>query len=55
MTMREWNGGECPVSRDDDVEVKFRGSGAYRDHSQNIFRWKHIDDDKDIIAYRVWS
>ena len=50
----EWNGGECPVP--DGVEFKFK----FRDNRESQirdtasrFRWRHINNSDDIIAYRI--
>lgn len=46
----EWKGGECPVSDDIFVKVKFREMLS-DEGKANIFNWEHLDDEEDIIAY----
>lgn len=59
----EWKGGECPVGKRVQVNVKFRGDGpgdSAWDHPETAgsLRWDHrkangYAGDGDIIAYRV--
>ncbi len=51
----KWNGGKCPVSKDDKIEVIFRsGSSACCDtENPTTLRWKHLGYAGDIMAYRV--
>lgn len=49
----EWNGGECPVEPDLRVGVKLRDGKQWDDKTAEIFRWNHVDNSHDIIAYRV--
>lgn len=54
----EWNGGECPVEKGVDVEVRFRDETS-ESHKSEYFRWGHHsmtfygNSSRDIIAYRV--
>lgn len=51
----EWGGGDCPVSGDTVVEVKYRNPlpGHINNRQACYFPWSHEDDDGDIIAYRM--
>ena len=50
----EWGGGKCPVPIEFFVEVKIRdGRTDTSGVRANSFRWMHVGDDGDIIAYRV--
>lgn len=51
----DWQGGECPVSGDTVVEVKYRNPlpGHINNGQACYFSWSHEDDDGDIIAYRL--
>jgi hypothetical protein len=49
----EWHGGECPVAPGTLTEVKFRAGYIDCDNSPEFWRWSHINDHGDIIAYRV--
>ena len=54
----EWNGGECPVSGDPNVSVKFAsGEVSTKTRRASIWDWRHHDgaDWKNIIAYKVIS
>lgn len=49
----EWNGGECPVGKDEMIDIKY-GDDAYANYVRaGAFNWKHDDDCYPIIAYRV--
>lgn len=59
-----WSGGECPVSKDQVVELLFRESWAGDGNGRAIYisdpadyadltQWKHHGQGGDIIAYRV--
>lgn len=45
----EWGGGERPVAK---VEVKYR-NGQLRNENAGCLRWYHLQNDFDIIAYRI--
>ncbi|WP_313677115.1 hypothetical protein [Pantoea vagans] len=47
----EWGGGERPVAK---VEVKYR-NGQLRNENAGCLRWYHLQNDFDIIAYRIIS
>lgn len=49
----EWGGGECPVSVELTVCVRFRNGGENHDLSAGDWHWGHNNDIGDIIAYRV--
>ena len=49
----KWNGGECPVPRDQEVTVKLR-SGVVRGPGRAVsYLWAHHDDNSDIVKYRT--
>ena len=49
----KWNGGECPVPRDQEVMVKLR-SGVVRGPGRAVsYLWAHHDDNSDIVKYRT--
>lgn len=48
----EWTGGECPVEGHRRVEARLR-DGTIETADADLFFWDHIDDDSDIVAYRV--
>ena len=48
----EWKGGECPVGPDVDVDARFRSGGDGNDLAR-YYRWDHLGQDNDIVAYRV--
>ena len=49
----KWDGGECPVPRDQDVMVKLR-SGVVRGPGRAVsYLWAHHDDNSDIVKYRT--
>lgn len=47
-----WNGGECPVTYDTEIEAKLRGGDLENDVA-GWFDWSVSGDRGDIIAYRV--
>jgi hypothetical protein len=49
----EWHGGECPVSAETDVEVRFRKGGASVMAWAKAWDWAHTETGGGIIAYRV--
>lgn len=53
----EWSGVDCPVQEGALVDVRHRdGSEFYSTKAgASVFakNWKHLDDDTDIVAYRV--
>lgn len=57
----EWNGGEwgeCPISPETAIVVKFRGGASYLEEGTYKTRaaswvWSHDGGEGDIIAYRV--
>nr|WP_186806357.1 hypothetical protein [Pantoea agglomerans] len=54
----EWAGGECPISRETEVSVKFRdGETSAENHPAGSYRWYHSAQSysrgDDIIAYRI--
>ena len=48
----EWDGGECPVPHDQEVEVKFRYGGASEEIAADLY-WSHVGDNSDIVEYRT--
>lgn len=48
----QWGGGECPVGRDTQVDVKFSGAWGGIRRAGCLF-WSHDCGDSDIIAYRI--
>lgn len=48
----KWEGGECPVSKFDTVEVQFR-DGHTNVAMAYEFLWRHCGSLDDIIAYRL--
>ncbi len=49
-----WNGGECPVSGQLNIEIMFRdGDTAEPIIEDEPLEWDHEGEDSDIIAYRV--
>lgn len=52
----KWGGGECPVSSDTRVELKFRSGQVWIDDEVEtgcFWRWSHDGCPADIIAYRI--
>lgn len=50
----EWNGGKCPVQWNRIVEVKLRDVHAnWPRHRAGEWRWSHLGDGTDIVAYRL--
>lgn len=54
----EWKGGECPVSNETIVDVRFRDGERGARVAADAWRWEHYGEgreyaDGDIIAYRV--
>ena len=47
----EWNGGECPVDFDCEVEVVFRSGTKYSARRAGFYYWSHVNG--EIIAYKV--
>jgi hypothetical protein len=50
----DWYGGLCPVDDKIEVEVRFRNGEVYSGSAQD-WRWIHINEKGDIVAYRVLS
>ena len=49
----KWDGGECPVPRDQEVMVKLR-SGVVRGPGRAVsYLWAHHDDNSDIVKYHT--
>lgn len=49
-----WGGGECPVSINARVYVRFRDGEISEDAEiAGLLRWTHVSADWDIVAYRV--
>ena len=49
----KWNGGECPVPRDQEVMVKLR-SGVVRGPRRAVsFMWAHYYNGYDIVSYSI--
>lgn len=49
----EWGGGECPVARDQTVDVMFRYQETTATGRAGCWRWDRNGTDSDIIAYRL--
>lgn len=49
----EWAGGECPVNISDLVDIKLRCGDIGRGQNVTYWRWDHIQNAGDIIAYRL--
>lgn len=51
----EWNGGECPLPPETNVEVRFRNGKTSCTDDPFYWRWGHLSEASisDIIAYRV--
>lgn len=54
----EWKGGECPVTRDSVIDVRYRSGaeviGSFANSVQTKSSvWGHHGDDLDITAYRI--
>lgn len=49
----DWAGGECPVVANAFVDVKQRDNWVSENSNANGWRWKHVGDHTDIIAYRL--
>ncbi len=50
-----WNGGECPVSQRDYVQIQLR-DGYENEGKAGDFRWQYLDEDPDeadIVKYKV--
>ena len=47
-----WNGGECPVHPEAEVNVWFRDGGTSI-VAGSFFRWGHSDDGGDIVCFQV--
>jgi hypothetical protein len=48
-----WHGGECPVAEETAVDYVMRDGYVIRESRAKNLRWKHINADCDIIAYRI--
>lgn len=49
----EWEGGECPVSGDTEVDVRFRTGSTDSGNRASSWAWDRWDESADIVAYRV--
>lgn len=47
----EWNGGECPVDNNSEIQIKCR-DGFINTGEGSQFAWGHSGHEADIIAYR---
>jgi hypothetical protein len=52
IQMIPWEGGECPVSKDAEVLVRFR-NGATANCTASSFSWSHTNNPRDIVKYAV--
>lgn len=52
-TWIKWEGGECPVTVETLVAIKWRSKGRELQGRACHFLWSHDDDYDDIIAYRI--
>jgi hypothetical protein len=48
-----WNGGDCPVHPESVVEIWLRSGGGPEKQPAGFWRWKHLEEKGDIIAFRV--
>lgn len=48
----EW-GGECPVSKGDRFELKFRDGTCSLPEIDGRWSWPHFNSPDDIVAYRI--
>lgn len=48
----EWKGGDCPVDLNAEVATKLR-DGEWFVTRAGRMDWRHLNDDSDIIAYRI--
>jgi len=48
-----WPGGDCPVTRGDAVELRFRSGVEFGPCEATGASWEHNGSKGDIIAYRV--
>lgn len=52
-----WAGGDCPLSRQDDVMVRFRlkkaGTSRIRPAAAFQWRWSKTNPGGDIVAYKI--
>ena len=52
-----WSGGECPLGRVTQVDVRFRNGdefmGAESPWPAGSYSWSHDESDYDIVAYRI--
>lgn len=49
----EWKGGECPVGEDVLVEVRWDDGITTGPLNAGAWRWRHIGNESDIVAYRL--
>lgn len=50
----KWSGGECPVPQNAHVAVWLRsGVESWAERPADLFRWSHIGNSGDIVAYRL--
>jgi hypothetical protein len=49
----KWEGGECPVPKSANVEVRFRHGGPSYFCDASLYDWQHYSHGYDIIAYKV--
>ncbi len=50
----EFGGGQCPISEDRYIEVKFRNDEIESGYALNYdWEWMADDADNDIVAYRI--
>ena len=49
----EWNGGECPVADGVALDVKYRDGDKLTIRYPEVYRWNHIGNRGDFVAYRL--
>ena len=49
----KWDGGECPVPRDQEVMVKLRSGKVLEPRLAYRYSWTHIDRANDIVEYHT--
>lgn len=52
----KWNGGERPVDKGVDVEVRYRDGTLERCKDYGLlFDWRHHNHSSDVVEYRIWN
>lgn len=48
---KHWNGGDCPVPEDLEVDVILRDGRAYSRRRAGLFEWRNTGGVSDVVAY----